>query len=95
MKVRLFQKIIFQVTFEELKDFAKGFIKAQMAQFGQLDPAEEDLDNIASRVLSNQDEVRRLSEQLMSQKLVSFYKEKCKLKGERSDVEDFVKEAYN
>ena len=81
--------------FEELKDFAKGFIKAQMAQFGQLDPAEEDLDNIASRVLSNQDEVRRLSEQLMSQKLVSFYKENANLKAKEVTYEDFVKEAYN
>lgn len=66
-----------------------------MAQFGQLDPAEEDLDNIASRVLSNQDEVRRLSEQLMSQKLVSFYKENANLKAKEVTYEDFVKEAYN
>ena len=31
-----------QVTFEELKDYAKNMIKMQMAQYGQLDPKEEE-----------------------------------------------------
>lgn len=83
-----------QVQFEELKEFAKGFIKSQMAQFGQLNPMEEELDNIATRVLSNQDEVRRLSEQLMSQKLLNLYKEKGNLKTKEVTYENFVKEVY-
>ncbi len=83
-----------QVQFEELKDFAKGFIKTQMAQFGQLDPAEEELENIAMRIMSNQDEVKRLSEQLMSQKLVKFFKENANLEVKEVTYEDFVKEAY-
>ncbi len=83
-----------QVQFDELKDFAKGFIKTQMAQFGQMDPKEEELDNIAARVLSNQDEVRRLSEQLMSQKLLKLYKEKANLKTKEVTYENFVKEVY-
>ncbi|MFT5736030.1 MAG: trigger factor [Maribacter sp.] len=83
-----------QVQFEELKEFAKGFIKTQMAQFGQLDPQEEELDNIAARVLGNQDEVKRLSEQLMSQKLLNVYKEKANLKAKEVTYENFVKEVY-
>ncbi|GGW40127.1 trigger factor [Arenibacter certesii] len=83
-----------QIQFDELKEFAKGFIKQQMAQFGQLDPKEEELDNIAARVLSNQDEVKRLSEQLMSQKLLTLYKEKANLKPKEVTYEDFVKEVY-
>ncbi len=83
-----------QIQFEELKEYAKGFIKQQMAQFGQLDPKEEELDNIAARVLSNQEEVKRLSEQLMSQKLLNLYKEKANLKVKEVTFEDFVKEAY-
>ena len=35
-----------QVTFEELKAYALEMIKGQMAQFGQLDPSEEELNNI-------------------------------------------------
>ncbi|GAB5472612.1 MAG: trigger factor [Maribacter sp.] len=83
-----------QVQFDELKEFAKGFIKSQMAQYGQLDPQEEELDNIAARVLGNQDEVKRLSEQLMSQKLMNLYKEKANLKEKEVTYEDFVKEVY-
>ncbi|WP_396635550.1 trigger factor [Maribacter sp. R77961] len=81
-----------QVQFDELKEFAKGFIKSQMAQFGQLDPQEEELDNIAARVLGNQDEVKRLSEQLMSQKLLNLYKEKANLKTKEVTYENFIKE---
>ncbi|MFS4416570.1 trigger factor [Maribacter sp. 2307ULW6-5] len=83
-----------QVQFDELKEFAKGFIRSQMAQFGQLDPQEEELDNIAARVLGNQDEVKRLSEQLMSQKLLGLYKEKANLKVKEVTYEKFVKEVY-
>ncbi|RKN79579.1 trigger factor [Ulvibacterium marinum] len=82
------------IQFDELKEFAKGFIKSQMAQFGQLDPQEEELDNIAARVLGNQDEVKRLSEQLMSQKLLNLYKDKVNFKVKEVTYENFVKEVY-
>ncbi|MDX1331873.1 MAG: hypothetical protein R3252_02490, partial [Robiginitalea sp.] len=54
----------------------------------------EDLEGIAARVMSNQDEVKRLSEQLMSQKLLDLYKEKANLKTKEVTYEDFVKEVY-
>jgi len=83
-----------QVTFEELKEFAKGFIKSQMAQYGNTNPEEKELDEIADRILGNQDEVKRLSEQLMSQKLLNFFKENVKLKVKKVSFDDFVKEVY-
>lgn len=83
-----------QVQFDELKEFAKGFIRSQMAQFGQMNPKEEELESIAARVLGNQDEVKRLSEQLMSQKLLNLYKEKANLKTKEVTYENFVKEVY-
>ena len=82
------------IQFEELKEFTKGFIRSQMAQYGQTNPKEEDLEGIAARVMSNQDEVKRLSEQLMSQKLLDLYKEKANLKTKEVTYEDFVKEVY-
>ncbi|MDT0605606.1 trigger factor [Croceitalea rosinachiae] len=82
------------VQFDELKEFAKGFIKSQMAQYGHLDPQEEELENIATRVMSNQDEVKRMSEQLMSQKLLTLFKEKANLKVKEISYENFVKEVY-
>ena len=83
-----------QVQLEELKEFAKGFIKSQMAQYGHLDPKEEELENVANRVLGNQDEVKRLSEQLMSQKLLDLFKEKANLKVKEVSYDNFVKEVY-
>ncbi|HET8753166.1 MAG TPA: trigger factor [Salinimicrobium sp.] len=83
-----------EVKFEDLKDFAKDRVKVQMAQFGQMDPSEKDLDDIAMRILSNQEEVKRLSEQLMNQKLLALYKEKVKLKTKEVSFEDFAKEVY-
>ncbi len=83
-----------QINFEELKDFAKGFVKTQMAQYGQLNPEEKELDDIVQRVLSNQDETKRLQEQLVSQKLLNFYKENITFKVKEMNYEAFVKEVY-
>ncbi|GAA3508588.1 trigger factor [Aquimarina addita] len=83
-----------QVTFEELKDFAKDLIKGQMAQFGQTSPDDKELEDIAARILSNQEEVKRISEQLMSQKMLGFYKENVKLKTKEVSFDDFIKEVY-
>lgn len=83
-----------QIQFEELKDFAKDMIKQQMAQYGQLNPEDKELDDIASRIFANQEETKRLSDQLMSQKLLNFYKENANLKEKKVNYEAFVKEAY-
>ncbi|WP_127141221.1 trigger factor [Flagellimonas marinaquae] len=92
---KIIQENELQVQFDELKEFAKGFIKSQMAQYGHMDPKEEELEGIAVRVMSNQDEVKRLSEQLMSQKLLDLYKEKANLKVKEVSYDDFIKEAYS
>lgn len=84
-----------QVTFDELKEYSRNMIKAQMAQFGQMDPSEEELDGIAARILSNQEEVKRLSEQLNTNKLLDFFKENIKIKEKEVTYETFVKEAYS
>ena len=83
-----------QVNFEELKAYAGEMIKGQMAQFGQLNPTDKEVEDIVARVLSNQDEVKRMSEQLTSQKLLSFYKENAKLKAKELNYDAFVKEVY-
>ena len=83
-----------KVDFEDVKNSAKNMIKMQMAQFGQLNPSDKELDDIAARVLSNQDEVRRISEQVVSQKLLELYKEKANIKTKELSYDKFVKEVY-
>ena len=84
-----------QVSFEELKNHSKNLIKGQMAQYGQANPSEEELDSIAARIMSNQEEVKKLSEQLNSQKLLNFFKETTKLKTKEITYDKFIKEAYS
>jgi len=83
-----------QINFEALKAYTHEMIKGQMAQFGQMNPSEKELDDISARILSNQDEVKRLSEQLTSQKLLAFYKENANLKTKELSYDKFVKEVY-
>jgi len=83
-----------QVQFEEIKEHTKILIKGQMAQYGQMNPEDSELDGIVQRVLGNQEEVKRISEQLISQKLLTYYKENAKLKVKEITFDDFIKEAY-
>lgn len=83
-----------QVTMDDIRNHSREMIKVQMAQFGQMNPSDKELDDIAARILSNQDEARRISEQLVSQKLLALYKEKANLKVKELSYENFVKEVY-
>ncbi len=82
------------VNQDEVKDFAKVFIKMQMAQYGQSNPEEKQLEDIANRILSNKDEAKRLSEQLLQQKLLDFFKANVNLKAKELSFDEFVKEVY-
>lgn len=84
-----------QVSFDELKDYSRTMIKGQMAQFGQMNPTDEELDSIAARILGNQEEVKRLSEQLNTNKMLQFFKENVKLKTKEITYEKFIKETYD
>ena len=83
-----------QITFEELKDYTSNVIKKQMAQFGQMNPTDEDVQGIVARVISNQEEVKRLSEQVMSEKMLNLFKDKVKAKTKEVSYDDFIKAMY-
>jgi len=83
-----------QITFEDLKAYTSDVIRKQMAQFGQMDPTEADVEGIVARVLSNQEEVKRLSDQVMSEKMLNLFKEKVNANTKEVTYEDFIKESY-
>ena len=83
-----------KLEYQELVDYAKGFIRTQMAQFGNMNPEEKELDDIAGRILQNQEEAQKLQSQLISQKLMTFFKENMKFKTKEVSYEDFIKEVY-
>ena len=92
---KLIQDHKLQVQFEELKAYSMDMIKGQMAQFGQMNPSDKELEDIAARILGNQDEVKRMSEQLVSQKLLNLYKTEANIKTKDITYDDFVKEFYS
>jgi len=83
-----------KLEYKELVEYAKGFIRQQMAQFGNMNPEEKELDDIAGRILQNQEEAQKLQSQLISQKLITFFKENINFKTEKVSYEEFIAEAY-
>ncbi|MDM1348366.1 trigger factor [Myroides marinus] len=83
-----------QLNFEEIKEHTTKLIKEQMAQFGQMDPEDKVVEDIVARVMSNQDEVRRISEQVMNEKVLALFNEKVKAEVKEVSYKDFVKEMY-
>jgi trigger factor len=83
-----------QITFEDLKTYTSDVIRKQMAQFGQMNPTDEDIQGIVARVMSNQEEVKRLSQQVMNEKMLNLYKDKVKAKSKEVSYDDFIKAMY-
>ena len=83
-----------KIKLEELKEFANEMVVKQMSQYGQAGLPIKDLEGIVARIMSNKDEARKLSEQLMSKKLLEFYKKNLSLKKKKLSFDAFVKEAY-
>ncbi|MCI9843183.1 trigger factor [Flavobacterium pectinovorum] len=83
-----------QITFDDLKEFTTGAIKQQMAQFGQTNPTDEEVQGIVARVLSNQEEVKRLSEQVVAAKLLDLFKEKANPTTKEVTYEEFIAASY-
>ncbi len=84
-----------QVNFDDLKSYTRDLIKAQMNQYGQSNPSDKELDDVVARVLQNKDEIKRLTEQLTSNRILTFFKENTNLKTKELSYEKFIKEAYS
>ena len=84
-----------QITFEDLKSYTTQNIRQQMAQFGNINPTDEEVEGIVARVLSNQEEVKRLSEQVVADKMLQLFKEKANPKTKEVTYDQFVAAMYN
>lgn len=84
-----------QVNFEDLKAFTTDLIKNQMKQYGQVIPEDKELDGIIARVMSNKDEIKRLTEQLTSKRMLDFFKENFNYKIKKVTYDEYIKEVYS
>jgi trigger factor len=91
---KIMQEHNLQITREEVEAFAKDLIKKQMLQYGRTDIKEEELNEITGRILDNQEEVKRISDQVMSEKMRQLFLEKGNIKVKKLSYDKFIKEAY-
>jgi trigger factor len=83
-----------QLNFEDLKTFTTKSIRKQMAQFGQINPTAEEVEGIVARVLANQEEVKRLSDQVVAEKMLELFKEKANPTTKEVTYDEFVAAMY-
>lgn len=76
---------------EEVKAECKKLITQNFAQYGQPAPEGEEMDKIVEQVLQNEEESRKLQDQLISVKMTNFFKETVKVKEEEKSWDDFIK----
>ena len=92
---KIIEKNEIKIDADQIKNFSKELIKTQMLQYGQANPPEKELESISQRILSNKDEVKRISDQLLSQKLITLFKSELKFKVNKVSYEKFVEVAYS
>jgi trigger factor len=76
---------------EELMDYTKESLKGQFAQYGMADPDEKLLTDTAMNVMKNEEEYRKIYEDLYFAKMMGFYKKTLKLKDKSVSYDEFVK----
>ena len=83
-----------KINFEDLKAFTAKSIKQQMAQYGQTNPSDAEVETIVARVLSNQEEVKKLSDQVVAEKMLEIFKEKANPETKEVSYEGFIAASY-
>ena len=83
-----------QVSQDDVRAHVKSFISGQY--FGGMEQNEamaSSLDGIVDNVMKNQEEVKKIYDQLYDNKILTLFKEKLSLDTETMPLEDFIKKA--
>ncbi|MCW3085120.1 MAG: trigger factor [Bacteroidetes bacterium] len=81
------------VTNEEVIEHTKELILEQFGRMGQAPMGDEELNQTAQRVLSNQEEAKKLYEKLYGQKVMTLFKTKFSLENKEVAYDEFFKQA--
>jgi len=80
-----------KVTQEDLNNHTKKLVLMQMKQYGQTKVDDKKLKDIINNILKNEDERKKIYDQIYDQKTLLVYKENFKLKEKSITYDDFVK----
>ena len=80
---------------DAIKSYAKEMIIKQMAMYGQNQSGDEQLNSIVKRVMSSEDEVKRMYSMLLNEKILFVFKNKISKKDLKVDYKKFIETAYD
>ncbi|MBI3510044.1 MAG: trigger factor [Bacteroidetes bacterium] len=80
------------VTAEEATEHVKNILRANYAKYGRKpeEVSDEELNDTAKRVLSKEDEAKKIFEELYAQKLMLLYRTKCTINKKEMAYEEFL-----
>ena len=88
---KILQENKIQVTNDDVIDHAKNLISMQMKQYGQPESDEEQLTSIANNILKNEDEKKKIYDQIYDDRTLRLYKDNFKIVEKKISYDDFVK----
>ena len=80
---------------DAIKSYAREMIIKQMAMYGQNQSDDEQLNSIVKRVMSNEDEVKRMYSMLLNEKILFVFKNKISKKDLKVSYKKFIETAYD
>ncbi|MDG2138774.1 MAG: trigger factor [Flavobacteriales bacterium] len=88
---KILEKNKIKVNNEDLLDFTNSLVRKQMQQYGQSSTDDKQIIDISENILKNEEERKKISNQLFDEKTLSIYKESFKLNQKSISYDDFVK----
>ena len=82
------------VTEDDLKETAREALKAQMAQYGQGNLPDEQIDQLSQTLLQQEEQRKQMQDQALSKKLLDFYKDNLPLNEKELTYKEFIDVAY-
>ncbi len=87
---RVVEKYGLEAKGEELDGFAKRYVSDQFAQYGMQAPEGEALQQAAARILGDRDQIKRIRDTIVEQKLMVHFKNMLSPKEKRMGFDEFV-----
>lgn len=81
-----------QVTAEEAAEHVKNILRGNFAKYGRNpdEISDDELNDTAKRVLSKEEEAKKIYEELYANKLMTLYREKCTIQPKEVSYEEFL-----
>lgn len=82
-----------RITFEDLKSHTTKKVRNQMVQYGY-NATDDELEKIIAKTLSDKDEIRKLSNEVVKIKALDLIKSKATITEKEVTFEEYIKEIY-